>query len=215
MNIAILTSPNQWFVPYAKELTAHINNSSLFFNHEEIGKEYQWVFILSYHRIIPKIELDKHQHNLVIHASALPLGKGWAPLFWQVLEGENSIPFSLFEASEKMDDGDIYLQRKLNLTGYELNDELRKKQAIMIQRMCLDFINNNELYKNPIPQTGSETLYPKRSLKDSELNPDKTIREQFNLLRIVNNQDYPAFFYLDGHRYIVKIENDYNRIKDS
>jgi len=60
----------------------------------------------------------------------------------------------------------------------------------------------------PIEQGGGETFYEKRDKEGSKLDIDKTIREQFNLLRIVNNDDYPAFFELEGNRYILKIELD-------
>jgi methionyl-tRNA formyltransferase len=208
MKVAILTSPEQWFVTFAEALVKKISGSTLFFRHEEVGDEYGIVFILSYHQIIPKEMLDKHQHNVVVHASALPLGKGWSPLFWQVIEGKKNIPFTLFEATEKMDEGNIYMQENLMLTGYELNDELRLKQAKMTQKMCLKFIENHPQYRKPKPQKGSETIYSKRTEKSSQLDPDKTLREQFNLLRTVNNKTYPAFFELDGHRYILKISED-------
>lgn len=209
MNVAILTSPEQWFVPHAKLLLDKIPKSKLFFRHEEISEKHDIVFILSYHRIIEKCELDKHQHNIVVHASALPLGKGWAPLFWQVLEGKDSIPFSLFEATQKMDAGDIYMQKHLSLTGFELNDELRASQATLIQQMCIEFIDNYEKYKKPTPQVAKvESIYPRRTAKDSQLDLDKTLREQFNLLRIVNNDLYPAFFELDGYRYNLRIDID-------
>ena len=208
MKIAILTSPNQWFIPYAEELAKQIKNSILFFSHEDVKENYDVVFILSYHQIIKKEYLDKNKHNIVIHASSLPKGKGWAPMFWQILEGKNEIPFTMFEASSGVDDGDIYMQKNLQLTGYELNSELRAKQANHIIDMCLEFINNYEQYKTPKKQSGDETFYKKRTAKDSKLNIDKTIKEQFNLLRIVDNENYPAFFELDGNRYILKIELD-------
>jgi len=208
MKIAILTTPNQWFVPYAKELQSRIKGSKLFFDHKDIEESYDIVFILSYHKIIEKEYLDKNKHNIVIHASALPQGKGWAPMFWQILEGKNSIPFSMFEVDEGVDSGAIYMQKTLQLSGYELNDELRKKQADHIIWMCLEFINNYEKYKIPAPQKGKESFYPKRTPKDSKLDINKTIKEQFNLLRIVDNENYPAFFELDGNRYVLKIELD-------
>ncbi len=74
--------------------------------------------------------------------------------------------------------------------------------------MCKEFINNYEKYKIPTPQNKEESFYPKRTPKDSELDINKTIKEQFNLLRIVNNDEYPAYFEIDGHRYILKIELD-------
>ncbi|MBD3796112.1 MAG: methionyl-tRNA formyltransferase [Epsilonproteobacteria bacterium] len=213
MKIAILTSPNQWFVPYAEKLIQKIKHAKLFFDHKDIEGNFDIVFILSYHKIIPLEQLEGNRHNIVIHASALPDGKGWAPMFWQILKGKNSIPFSMFELDESVDGGAIYMQKDLLLTGYELNDELRAKQASHSIDMCLEFINNYEQYKTAQKQSGVESFYPKRSEKDSELDINKTIKEQFNLLRIVNNDDYPAFFEIDGHKYIIKIEEvpDENR----
>ena len=206
MKIAILTTPNQWFVPFAKELKNNIINSKLFLNHQELKGSFDIVFILSYHNIIPAEFLAKNKHNIVIHASALPQGKGWAPLFWQVLEGKDEIPFSMFEASNGVDNGDIYMQKTLQLNGYELNEDLRAKQARFTINMCQEFINNYEEYKIPNVQSGEENFYPKRTSKDSKLNVDKTIQEQFNLLRIVDNDEYPAFFEIDDNVYKLKIE---------
>lgn len=207
MKIAILTSPEQWFVPYAQKLLKNIEGAKLFFTHKEIEGDFDIVFILSYHQIIPQEYLGA-KHNIVIHASALPHGKWWAPLFWQILEGKNEIPFTMFEAGTGVDDGDIYMQKILKLSGYELNAELRKKQADFTIEMCLEFLKNYEQYKNPKKQNGDESFYKKRTSKDSQLNIDKTIKEQFNLLRIVDNDAYPAFFEMDGKRYILKIELD-------
>lgn len=212
MKVAILTSPSQWFIPYAKELEKKIDNSVLYFDHNEIDKEYDVLFILSYHKIIERKFL-KNRHNIVIHASDLPLGKGWAPMFWQILESKNDIVFSMFEASDGVDDGDIYMKKTLHLTGYELNEELRYKQASFIIEMCEEFLLNYEKYFLPRKQVGEESFYNKRGPKDSELDINKTIDNQFNLLRIVDNENYPAFFYKNGKKYILKIEeaNDENR----
>jgi len=206
MKIAILTSPNQWFIPYAKELQKKIKNSYLFFNHEEMKDTFDTVFILSYHKLIPFEQLSNNLHNIVIHASDLPNGKGWAPMFWQILEGKDKIIFSMFEANDSVDNGAIYMKKELSLTGYELNNELREKQAKFIIDMCLEFYNNYNDYKIPTPQKGQESFYKKRLAKDSLLDINKTINEQFNLLRIVDNKDYPAFFYKDKKKYILKIE---------
>lgn len=205
MKIAVLTSPSQWFIPYAKKLVDEIKDATLFYNHKEMNDQYDITFILSYHNIISKEYLTS-KHNIVIHASKLPEGKGWAPMFWQILDDKNIIPFSMFEASTGVDNGDIYMLDELRLTGLELNDELRKKQATFIIKMCKKFINNYKEYSNPKSQTGIESFYKKRSTKDSELDISKSIDSQFNLLRIVDNENYPAFFYKNGKKYILKIE---------
>lgn len=205
MKIAILTTPGQWFESYAHALSGRLNGAQIYFDHREVAHSYDVVFILSYHKIIEEEYLRRHRHNLVVHASDLPEGKGWAPLFWQVLEGKRNIVFSMIEASAGVDAGDVYMKKSLALTGYELNEELRQKQAQLTIDMCLEFIADYEAHRNPTKQEGVESFYKKRSSKDSELDPDKTIREQFNLLRIVNNDEYPAFFNIDGRRYELQI----------
>ena len=41
--------------------------------------------------------------------------------------------------------------------------------------------------------------------EDSLLDFNKTITEQFNLLRVVDNDKYPAFFENQGEKYFLKI----------
>ncbi len=211
MKVAILTTANTWFVAYVSKLEEKIRAShhevTLFFDHETIDSSYDTVFILSYHRIIPKKYLESHRHNLVVHASDLPHGKGWAPFFWQVIEGKTTIPFTLFEAGEGVDDGDIYLQEEVHLSGYELYDELRHIQAEATIAICLKFLQHYKLL-TPKKQQGKESFYKKRTLCDSRLDVERSIKEQFNLLRTVSNEEFPAFFEIEGRRYLLKIEHD-------
>ena len=207
MKIAILTSPNQWFEPFAENFSKMLGSVPLYKNHFDISEHFDILFILSYHKIIEKETLSMNLHNIVVHDSALPAGKGWSPLFWQILEGKYSIPVTLFDVNEKIDGGDIYLQKTLNFTGFELYHEIRNKQAFFTIEMCKEFLDNYpDILKERKKQEGVESYYPRREAKDSELDVDKTIREQFNLLRIVNNQEFPAFFYMNKQKYILKIE---------
>lgn len=181
MKLAILTSPNQWFESYADDLAERLGGVSIYTNHKQIKQSYDVLFILSYHRLLEEYYLKLNKHNIVIHASDLPQGKGWAPLFWQVLEGKHEITFTIFEASSGADNGDIYFQKNLFLTGYELNEELRQKQAKLTIQMCLEFVETYPSYLPAKKQRGEESFYPKRPPEDSKLDINKTIKEQFNL----------------------------------
>lgn len=214
MKISILTTENQWFVNYALKLSELLGGIQVYTNHIDIEGNYDIVFILSYHKILDKKFLEKHKNKVVIHESKLPKGKGWAPLFWQILEGKKNIPFTMFEANTNIDDGDIIMQDSLNLTGYELNEEIREKQAHKIFDMCLEFVRNFDKYEKREKQVGISSFYKKRSFKDSQLNINKSIKDQFNLLRIVHNTDYPAFFEIDGYRYKLRIELDKTSIEN-
>ncbi len=205
--IAILTSPTSWFVPYTKKLKKEISNNykvEIFFEHKEIPDKYEVIFILSYFKIIEKGYLEKHKHNIVLHESNLPKGKGWAPLFWQILKGKNKIPIVLFEATKEVDAGKIYLKDHIKLKGHELNKEIRKLQAQKQIEMCLKFLNAYNKIK-PNKQKGSSSFYKRRTPLDSQLNINKSIKSQFNLLRIVNNKKFPAFFIHKGQKYTIKI----------
>ena len=48
--------------------------------------------------------------------------------------------FSLIEAVEKVDSGNIYLTKKLRLNGNELYDELRTKQSKAIKEIMMSFL---------------------------------------------------------------------------
>lgn len=207
--IAVLTSPGSWFIPHSKNFVTLLNKkkyqAKLFHHHEKISKNYQTVFILSYYKIIESRYLDKHQHNLVVHASNLPQGKGWSPLFWQVLERKNSIPIVLFEATRELDAGVIYLKDKIKLKGHELNDEIRVAQVVASNKLCLNFLKNYKIIRGKAQQ-GNSSFYSRRRPANSRLDVTKSIADQFNLLRIVNNESFPAFFEIKGQKYKLKIE---------
>jgi len=207
-NIAILTSAGSGFVPYARTFAEDLREkgwaAELFHDHDDIGHDFQVVFMLSYFKIVKGAFLRGHQHNLVVHDSQLPQGKGWAPLFWQILEGKNRIPAVLFEATEGVDAGDIYISDYITLQGHELHDEIRDLQARKSVELCMEFLENYDDLK-PVSQSGRETFYTRRTPKDSQMDINKSISEQFNLLRIVSNEDYPAFFHHKDSKYILKI----------
>jgi methionyl-tRNA formyltransferase len=165
------------------------------------------VFILGYTRIIPESVLSSIGLSLVIHESALPHGRGFSPVQWQILEGKNEIPVCLIEARAEVDSGDILGTTTIKLRGDELLDEIRSKQAEATKTLIIQLLND---YPNihRTPQKGEATTYPRRTMQDDRLDPDKTISEQFNHLRIANNELYPAYFILNGVKYLIKITKE-------
>lgn len=206
--ITILTDKTSWMKEYntvlAQKLEEYRHSVKLINCIDEL-KEGDFAFFLSCFEIIKPEKLKLNKHNLVVHASKLPQGKGWSPMSWQILEGKNNIPITLFEASEKVDAGDIYLQDEIILQGSELISEWQKKLGEKIIEMCLSYINNFDSIEAKT-QIGEESFYLKRKPSDSELDIKKTIEEQFNLLRIVDNDDYPAFFNINGQKFKLKVE---------
>jgi methionyl-tRNA formyltransferase len=202
----LVDNPNSWFVPYARELVRLIEETGiqarLHHRHDEVVKG-DVLCLLSCEKIFRHLELNRY--NLVVHESALPAGKGWSPLTWQILEGTNEIPITLFEASAAVDAGEIYLQDTLRFEGHELLPEIKQAQGRKTQEMILEFLRQ---YPNVVsrPQEGTESYYPRRRPVDSRLAPKGSIASQFDLLRVCDNERYPAYFDYRGHRYLLKIE---------
>ena len=103
-------NPNSWIIPYALQLKSILTKQhEVVFTHihDEIIVG-DVLMLLSCEKLFKQLNLNKH--NLVVHESDLPKGKGWSPLTWQVIEGKNEIPVTLIEATEQVDAGDIYGQ---------------------------------------------------------------------------------------------------------
>ncbi len=154
--------------------------------------------------------LGRNPANLVVHESNLPDGRGMSPFSWQVLNGVSSVVVSLIDAVVEVDRGDIYFQEILHLDGTELCGELREIQAKatfeLLDRWFDAYPEIQSLKSKQRAAQSNDRLFPRRTPRDSELSIDKSLEEQFNLLRIVDNEKYPAFFYLHGKKYIIRIE---------
>jgi methionyl-tRNA formyltransferase len=206
--IHVVVDNPSWILPYAEELVTRIaadgDHALLARDHEQVGPGLA-AFYLGCTRITPPEVLARNRFNLVVHESDLPRGRGFAPLTWQILEGRSEIPVCLLEAAAEADAGPVLLRDVLRFEGHELHPELRAAQGRITVDLCLRFLASPEPPAGE-PQQGSPTTYRRRRPGDSELDPARTLAEQFNLLRVVDNETYPAFFRHAGHLYRLKIE---------
>jgi methionyl-tRNA formyltransferase len=212
MKITILVdNPRSWFVPFARELQqllASRGEVAFLNDFRDVPSGNDIAFLLSYEKIVGPETLRRSRSNIVVHASELPKGKGMSPMTWQVLEGCNTIPLTLFEAVEALDAGPVYMRDAVRFKGNELLPEMQSLLGEKIVQMCSAFVEQwPAILDRGVPQTGQPTFYCRRSAEDSKLDPHKSIAEQFNLLRVVDNEQYPAFIELMGRRYILRIES--------
>ncbi len=167
-------------------------------------KNFDVVIILGYTRIINPNLLSTNNLNIVIHPSKLPLDKGFAPIAYQVLKNKKNFYISIIRLEKKVDSGDIILQKKIKLNGSELSNELREMQALETINILKKFLKNYPLIKFK-KQIGKSNFNKRRTKKDSEININKSIKSQFNLLRVCDNEKYPAFFKYRKNKYLIKI----------
>ncbi len=205
--VSVVTDTEGWFDPFAQELVERIRSNgdrAQFVRDQDQVPEGHVAFYLSCLKLTRDAILARNRVNLVVHASALPKGRGFSPVVWQILEGLNEVPLTLFEMDGTADTGPIVKQSTISFQGHELNDEIRDALGRSVVDICVEYLKT-ETRPVAVPQSGEPTWYPRRKKADSELDPEKTIAEQFQLLRVVDNERYPAFFTINGQTYSLKI----------
>lgn len=165
------------------------------------------LFLISCHEIIKKSDKSKFKHSLVIHASDLPKGKGWSPHIWQIVNGETEITVTLLEAADKLDSGDIWKKIIIPIPKHFLYDEINRL-LFKTELLLMDYALEKQNGINAIVQDINieSTYYKLRTPQDSQVDPEKSIAEQFDNLRICDPERFPAFFILHGHKYKIKLE---------
>lgn len=208
--IQILTDAGSWIAPWVEELAQawECAGHTVRVAHKvENVLPADFCFCLSFSRIVPSAVRSRYKHTLVVHESDLPQGRGWAPMTWQILEGKTRIPVTLIEATDAIDSGPVYLQEWIDLSGTELNPEWRALQGQATLRLCQQWVRAYPgVVHRARAQVGEGSVYPRRRPGDSQLDPNKTLVEQFNLLRVVDNESYPAYFDMKGRRYRLEID---------
>lgn len=210
LRISVISDKNSWINVYLPTLVKAFKKR---------GHQVRWIhdakgiqtgdlaFYLSYGSIVKEDVLARSRNNLVVHESDLPKGRGWSPVTWQVLEGARRIPMVLFEAVDRVDAGVVYLKDQMVLKGNELVEDIRAQQAQKTQTLCLQFVDRYpSILSRGKVQRGQASYYARRTPKHSRLDPYKPLHQQFNLLRVVDNERYPAYFNLKGATYTLKIE---------
>jgi methionyl-tRNA formyltransferase len=165
------------------------------------------LFLISCSEIITNKDRAKYLVSLVLHASDLPKGRGWSPHIWSLVEGAEVITLSLLEAEDKVDSGKIWQKIKISIPKHALWNEINH-QLFEAEVELMDFAVRNFGSINPSVQIGTEqaTYYPKRTPANSRIDVDKSIAEQFDLIRVCDPQRFPAYFEHMGQRYTLKLE---------
>ncbi|MBT4486488.1 MAG: GNAT family N-acetyltransferase [Rhodospirillaceae bacterium] len=207
-NIRIVVDNPSWITHYVEILAQKI---------KETGDEVRIVggydssenaditFLLGCVNLAPDSFLCSSNATLVVHESDLPAGRGFSPLTWRILEGGNTVPICLFYAVGSADAGPVIFREELAFEGHELIDELRERQGQATIELCMQYLRENSPALGEI-QIGEPTHNRRRTVIDSKLDARKSIADQFNLLRTVDNNRFPAYFELGDHTYTLEIK---------
>lgn len=165
------------------------------------------LFLVSCNELVDRAVTGRFKHAMVLHASDLPKGRGWSPHIWELLNGAEHITLSLLDAAAAIDCGDIYNKVTIDIPRTALWDEVNKLLFTAEIQLIEFAIKNFENLKKRLQNSDIEaSYYPKRNPKDSEIDPDKSISEQFDLIRVCDPNRFPAHFSLRGEAYKIILE---------
>lgn len=210
MNITVLTSdPRHPFNEYLKEWVNEVrdqHNITVAHSRSELTSG-DFLFLVSCSDIIKPEDKKNYRHTLVLHASDLPKGRGWSPHIWDLVKGADRIVLCLLEAEEKVDTGRIWLKQAIPIKNTALWDEINNLLFNFEIRLMNEVMSKNEKIEPFQQDPEVEATYNrKRTPEDSEVNPELSIADQFDLIRICDPNRYPAWFEMRGQKYKLVVE---------
>jgi methionyl-tRNA formyltransferase len=95
--------------------------------------------VAAYGRILPPAVLDLPPLGCInVHASLLPAYRGAAPIQWALLRGETTTGVTIMRMNERMDEGDMLLQRSAPIAPDETCGALQQRLAILGAAALMD-----------------------------------------------------------------------------
>lgn len=98
------------------------------------------IVLAGFGEILPAKVLDAVDYPLNIHPSLLPLYRGAAPIQRAIMNGEEKTGVTVFWMNEKMDAGDIILQRETEIYPFEVYTELERRLALLGAEVVLEVL---------------------------------------------------------------------------
>jgi len=165
------------------------------------------LFLISVSELIGPEIRSQFKNTAVVHASDLPEGRGWSPHIWAILNGADEIVVSALEAEDKVDSGAIWAKTRIEIPKTALSDDINERLFDATLQLMTKVCEMVEAGKPPQPQDGRQPSYwPRRTPRDSELDPNASIASQFDLLRVSDPARYPAFFQLHGEVFEIRLK---------
>lgn len=164
------------------------------------------IFILGWSQILD-IELINLPKKYIIgsHPSNLPYGAGRAPIVWTILEELKKSAVSFFKITNKVDAGNLVLQKHFKLPSRSDSTLLYDLVAMNLSEGFVEVykkIKSNTLLEKK-QDMSIRTVRPRRFFKDGRIYFNKYGAEIDKLIR-ATTQPYPgAYFYFMSKRYSV------------
>ena len=163
------------------------------------------LFVVVAFRILPKevFEIPK-SGSFNLHGSYLPKYRGAAPIQWALINGDTETGLTTFKLAEKVDTGNIYLQKKIKINPDDNFESLHDRMSLIGAEIVLQTVNliesgsfelqqQNDSLASPAPKITKETCL---------IDWNKPAKEIHNLVRGLS--PHPVAYFLHNKK-VMKI----------
>lgn len=165
------------------------------------------ILVMGWRTLIPKEILDVPKKGAVaVHESLLPKYRGFAPVNWAVINGEEATGVTLFYMNEGMDSGEIIDQKIIHIgvndTAHQIYQKTKKASVDLIAQHIESLMKGKTLR---LPQNDDEATYTcPRIPEDGMINWNCTANEIHNLIRGLSFPYPGAFTLYKGKRLFIQ-----------
>ncbi|CAN5531471.1 formyltransferase family protein [soil metagenome] len=162
-------------------------------------------FVMGWYWIFSEKILSSVPNGFIgIHYSLLPKNRGFSPLVWSIINGEEYSGFSIFSMNAQMDEGDIWLQKKISIGKDEYIGEIMDKFEYEVINSFSDLlpqILNGSAKPGPQEKTGASYL-KKREPEDGKIDWQESAEKIYNFIR-AQTDPYPGAFTFFANKKII------------
>ena len=172
---------------------------------ELIAMNADFIVTAAYGQFLPTKFLNSAKIAAVnVHGSLLPKYRGGAPIQYSVINGDKETGITIMEMVKKMDAGDIYAQKAIEIEPDDTAGSLFEKLSYLGRDLLLETlpkISDGSVQK--VTQNEEEVVFSPNITKNQERITSKmTAQEANNLLRGLN-PDPGAYMMVNGKRFKV------------
>jgi methionyl-tRNA formyltransferase len=165
------------------------------------SREPEVLVVVAFGRILPQAVLDTARFGGVnLHASLLPRLRGAAPAAWAIARGERFTGITTMHMIDRLDAGEIYLQKSTPIGPEETAGELEARLAVMGAPFLVETLDALEAGEMAgIPQNEAEATYaPVLEKRDGLIDWSLTAEEIARRVRAFD--PWPVAYTLAGGR---------------
>ena len=144
-------------------------------------------------RMLPKIVWEIPIYGTFnLHASLLPSYRGAAPIHWAIINGEEKTGVTTFFIDEKIDTGEIILQKEILIHKDEIVGELHDRLMVLGATLVSETVANirdNKVSTQKQPKI-DEKIAPKLFPENCKINWEDSLDSIYNHIRGLN--PFPA-----------------------